>query len=116
MKHLKIFEGYLEDRQVEKNKFVSYVLRFYGLNGTWGEFFDYKLTQKTVEKYVDNFIKKRGKDFDGDSLDRELYRDFLLVKLGISDINEVETNVKPYFTESELKDAGILHNAIKFNL
>lgn len=112
MKHLKAFEKILSERDM----FVRYILSFYGPNGTWSEFFDHKLTQKTVEDNVDKFIKKRGKDFDGNSFDRELYRDILLVKTGILGVDSTETNVRPYFTKSELKKAELLHKSNKYNL
>ena len=119
MKYIKTFEAKSFKKVndiVNRNNFVDYIMKVYGSDGTWGEFFDRKLNQSTVEKYVDNFIKKRGKDFDGYSFDRELYRDFLFVKLGMYDINEVELNVKSFFTASELKDANALHKANKYNL
>lgn len=113
MKHLKIFENF---NLSERDAFVDYIMSFYGPDGTWSEFFDHKLTKDIVEKYVDKFINKRETDFDGDSFDRELFRDFLLVKLGISDINEVELNISSFFSEAELKEAELLHRAFKYNL
>jgi len=113
MKHLKVFESF---RSGISNDFVDYMIGFYGPNEIWGNFFNDNLTRDIVEKYVDSFIKKRGHDFEGDSFDREMYRDILLVRMGISDINEVELNVKSFFTESELKKAELLYQANKYNL
>lgn len=112
MKHIKIFENFSISK---RDEFVDYIFGFYGPNEVWGDFFNYQLTKDIVEKYVDKFIKKEV-NFDGDSFDRELYRDFLLVKLGFSDINEVELNVRSFFSESELKEAELLHRAFKYNL
>jgi len=107
MKNIKSFEGYSISKKdiSRKDQFVDYFLGFYGSDGIYGNFFDNKLTSETVNKYIDEFIKNIKGDFDGDSFDRELFRDVLLVKLGICNARQVEYNIDSLLTELEVDTA-----------
>ena len=116
MKYLRLFEKYKDKERLgqhlwrERNFFVDYMMNYYNEeDGIMGQF----LNREIIEKYVDDFIKKRKElnQWDGDSFDRELFRDILLIKLGIQKIHETEykNGILPYLTDLE-------RDAIKYNL
>ncbi len=72
--------------------FSFYVGDFYaGDRGIYKDFFNNELTQKTIHSFMPDFIRFRGERFDGDSFDREILRDIMLVMLGYEeDIMEAE--------------------------
>jgi hypothetical protein len=100
MKYLKFFESWLDQ---QKQDFISYFLNFYDDD----DLFEGKLSKELIDKYLDFFIKRRMKLFNwgnGDSFDREVFRDFLLVKLGLRSLNEVEykNQVRDYLSDFEI--------------
>ena len=112
MKYLKAYEVHSDKKKLLlRNQFVDYVSKFYTSNDLYGSIFNYKLTVKDIEKYVDFFIEKRGDSFEGDSFDREIFRDFLLFKLGYSGLDQLEytSSVKGLLTDLEI-------NANKYNI
>ena len=72
------------------NEFIDYVMSFYGKDKTYGDFFEHKLTRKIVEKHFPNFYKaylKKYDDWDCTSIEREMFRDYLFVKMGFDTTN-----------------------------
>lgn len=58
---------------MEQKEFIKYFREFYGPNGLYP--FDFNFTDQDVARG----IKLRGKQFAGDSFDREAIRDIILV-------------------------------------
>jgi len=111
MKHLDGFES------VIRKNFINYMLEFYGPYGIRSDIFDGKLTKDIIERYVDDFIEKRivSKVWDnGDSFDRELFRDVLLIKLDIC--YNTEYDVKNYLTKKEVEELPMKKDTEKYNL
>jgi hypothetical protein len=107
MRYIKKYEkisSELEELE-EREDFVDYMMTFYGPDGII-DFFKGKLTRNVVEKYVDDFIKKRKelRKWEGDTLDREYFRDVLFVKLGMYKLGEIEyrNEIRPYLTDLEI--------------
>jgi hypothetical protein len=111
MKHLDGFENKI------RKDFINYMLEFYGSNGIRSDVFDGKLTKDIIEKYVDDFIEKRKKLIvwsNGDSFDREFFRDVLLIKLDIC--YNTEYDVREYLTKKEIEELPIKKDTEKYNL
>ena len=115
MKYIKTYEYVKKD---EKERFINYMLSYYGPGTTYyTEFFENKLNRDILQKYVNRFIEKRKKLNmwgGGDSLDREVFRDFLLVVMDI-DYN-IEFDVYPYLTKKEINEIPLKRDAKKYNL
>lgn len=96
-----IFEKYEKIDKEERDKFKEYIFNYYGQYGMF-DFFKGKLTRRVIAKYVSKFIdtrKKLGLWGGGDSLDRETFRDVLLVKLDLDYNTPGRTsayNIQPY--------------------
>ncbi len=96
-----------------EEKFLKYFYNFY--NGNYFiDVFGVKLTKNIIKKYLPEFIKKRlelNMWGGGDSFDREVFRDYLLYKLNILPLNQLEFTelVKKHLSDVEL-------DAIKYNL
>ena len=74
----------------------NYVVRFYGPNGTYSDFFEANpINEETVDlavafhKYV-ICPTLWGHNGDGDTLDREMVRDIMLIEKGLRKPSEVE--------------------------
>lgn len=78
----------------DKKEFIDYCAVFYTKGGVWSEFFNNNLTKKDITYHMNDFLKNR-ENFEGDSFDREAFRDYLLDK-----INHVE---KWFYNISHLK-------------
>lgn len=67
------------------DRFVDYVLDFYGQRGIYEDFFSPVVTKEEVEAAVK--IRKANDDppFEGDSFDRELVRDIMFARRGVVD-------------------------------
>jgi hypothetical protein len=61
---------------METKQFIEYFREFYGRCGL------YPIPFLNDEDIIEG-IKKRGTDFEGDSIDRELIRDMIMWKKGI---------------------------------
>jgi len=111
MKYIKTYESSIGPSRENKEEFTNYIMSYYGKNKMFGAIFKNKLTKSEVNKNINSFIKKRGSLFDGDSLDREFFRDYLLFKLGYFNLNELEYGnyVKTLLTDEEI-------NVINYNL
>ena len=106
------FENFSKARSTspeEKEVFMMYFFNYYSQDyGFFGNTFpkNIKIDRELILKYVDFFIRRRkelrmwGR---GDTFDREVFRDFLLVKLGIRKLDEVEysNQVVDYLTDLE---------------
>jgi len=76
--------------KTEKDTFVSYCLDYYGD----GEIYDIKATKEEIEKALETRLNDKTRilkefskslseiEFDGDSIDREMIRDILLIQRG----------------------------------
>lgn len=109
MKYIKLFE-LSSGRVLSKRNFGAYMLSFYGKDGLFDTFPE-PLTTKTINKYLDKFIEKRkleGK-WCGDTIDREIFRDYLLFKLKVKNIDKLENDITPYLSDLEI-------NINKYNL
>ena len=75
MKYLKTYE------KMERllDLFIETIFNFYGKDsGIYCDYFDNELTQNTIKKHLPDFYKKYTKEnFEGDSFDREIFRDYL---------------------------------------
>ena len=124
MKHVTIFENFdteeekvLRVTEVMRDNFINYVLDFYGPEGAWDEFFDGKLTKDVILKYIDKFIRTRTRLSmwgRGDSFDREMFRDVLLIKLGIT--YDTVLDVSQYITAEERRKVELVKNKNQYNL
>ena len=85
-------------------RFVEYVLDFYGPGGIYAKFFAQSpVTEEDVKNALPHLLALRaaeGIEFDGDSYDREVMRDILLVRKDIQKPwhTEYETRLKYYTT------------------
>ena len=64
----------------QDEKFLSYCWEFYGPEGIYGHFFDHNLTLDELKQALK--VRKIFPNFEGDSIDRELIRDVILVLRG----------------------------------
>ena len=71
-------------------EFVNYVFEFYKPNGIYGETFKHKLDVESI--YFATAIRLQNRDitFSGDSLDREIVRDILLMLYFGTPVEELE--------------------------
>jgi hypothetical protein len=82
----------------ENKDFLGYVFSFYGYEkgltiGMYSDFFKNKLSKKKIESMFPTFLRKYikvGRTFCGDSVDREMFRDYMLITLKIKTIDNVE--------------------------
>ena len=101
MKYLKYFENNIDDK--DSSNFINYMEEFYSKPFGLHPIF----TSKQIIDNINYYINKR-KEFgdwgNGDSFDREIFRDYLLVKLNIKKLNEIEyyEMVKKLITPLEL--------------
>ncbi len=68
-------------------EFQQYIWSFYGPDGVYAEFFDPPITKAEVTAAI--LIRKRHtKEFQwsGDSTDRELVRDIMLARRGVTEL------------------------------
>ena len=90
------------------------MLEFYAADGRgiYKEFFNNELTQKTIHSFVPDFISFRGERFCGDSFDREILRDIMLVSLGYQNQKDVECDagVANWFYSSHILEREMLNN------
>ena len=114
MKYIKTYE-----RLSKKDKFVDVIFKYYGPDGIFSKYFKKELTRDIIENYLDGFIAKRTEHFfNGDDVDRELFRDYLFVKLGYRKLEDCENKnaIRKLFTQEELNDSEIMYKTRKFNI
>jgi len=117
MKYLKTYEGM--ERLLDL--FTETIYNFYGSNyGIYCDYFDNELTHNTIKEHLHNFYKKYTKenDFDGDSFDREIFRDYLFVKLGYVPLENIDYQklIKKLLTKEELEESELLYKTRQYNL
>jgi hypothetical protein len=67
--------------KIQEEQFKSYLTLFYGPEAICGHFFKNSLTENQIDKGIkifDIYLSKVGKEFYGDTIDRELVRDIIL--------------------------------------
>jgi hypothetical protein len=79
-------------------RFINYVLGFYGPEGIYAEFFTQSpVTELNVRDALLQLLNIRavkGISFCADSFDREVIRDIMLVRKGICSVGETEYNTE----------------------
>jgi hypothetical protein len=64
------------------DSFIEYCEEFYAPNGIYGHFFENNLASLDLIRACEIVFRLTGKEFCGDSFDRERVRDLLLFKAG----------------------------------
>ena len=72
-----------------QRRFIDYVLSFYGKDGIYATEFGQPFTRDEIEKATEQYIQAIVNqipqwEFDGDSMDRENVRDYVLLNRGES--------------------------------
>ena len=73
---------------LELNEFVDYCLSFYGEVGMYKDFFDTPVTESRIVEATFihlNHLIEDGREFEGDTLDRECVRDIMVGKVDITE-------------------------------
>ena len=72
---------------LELKEFVDYCLSFYGEGEMYNHFFDTPVTESRIVEatfiHINHLIED-GREFEGDSIDREAVRDYMLGKTDIT--------------------------------
>ncbi len=101
MKYLKYFEKSIVNNELKD--FFAYVEQYYSKPYGFHPLFTIKQMSENIEEYI-NKRKKLDDWGNGDSFDREVFRDYLFVKLGIKQLNDVEYSyqIKKLLTPIEI--------------
>jgi len=92
----------------EKEEFINYVCDFYCKGKVHGDFFKNKLTRKMVKDLFDGWYNGyvKNQEFLGDSMDREMFRDYLLLIYNQQETTEHDTKnnqFRHFHQENETK-------------
>ena len=80
----------------ELNTFVDYVYDYYGTDGLFNTFRGYApVTKQEIATTTQNLVKTDYPWGDGDSMDREMVRDCMLVARGVQDV-EYAPGIRKY--------------------
>ena len=93
--------------------FADYVGDFYAADrGIYKRFFNDELSQQTINSFMPDFIRFRGESFCGDTIDREILRDIMLVSLGYQNQKDVECDggVANWFYSTHILEREMLNN------